>query len=489
MARVSGTLLLAIALTAALLPETDAQAAGCAPAEAVAEALGIAQSLAAEKLGEEEAAKLLLKLEEKEIVLLGQICFLTTDFADFGRIVAEFFEEHLSVSSRQEDDDWRPTFDGNQQDDSVAAPLCECLRCPSEHESWCPSNGVRAKCCPHYCSDIFSAISVGALIGLRGSGVDSCCEKGAVPCSSTPKIRRNDAKPSPSGTPPAMSKQPLPPKPSTSESRAVHVPLGSPTPSPSQAGATNDVVFATDNSGINGLSQLVSSVTAEESSQPAASSPVPSPTSDLISSSSSPLGATPSPSYRPGQNTSTDGEETELSELEPSTAALASNAVPRSPATPSPVPQQSGSPVAIQAITTSDTASGKEAPADQDVLSGNPGVGPTPVPIHPSHAQTEDTAQSAVSSPVPSISQSSLLLSPPGTSPSPTPAHSGDHDPTGFTQTITPSPLPSAADANGFGGPITVGSDAEPPPPPAFGSDQVPTETIAAVADDEDPFE
>lgn len=190
----------ALMLNAVLFLSTSVQAdtTGCAPANEVAAAIAKAQNIASQELGPAKAEDLLTKLKEKAVIIKGEVCFLTKDFADFGRIVAQFFDDYLSNTIRQKSDAKKPSFAQADGDDSGASSRCSCLNCPSGHESWCPPMVSKPRCCPHLCADIFTTISVGALTGLEGSGVDACCEESANECSSAAKSRKS----SNSSTPP-----------------------------------------------------------------------------------------------------------------------------------------------------------------------------------------------------------------------------------------------------------------------------------------------
>lgn len=205
-------LLRTVAILIALLvlwASVRADKAGCAPAKEVSDALAKAQNIVSQELGPKKAGVLLTILKEKAVIVNGEVCFLTKDFADFGRIVAQFFDDHLSNTSRQKSDDDKPSFAQAVGVDVGASSKCSCLNCPSGQESWCPPMQSTPKCCPHLCADIFSTISVGALTGLEGSGVDACCEKSAKECSSIVNARKTVNKPSsPIGSKPQTSQEP-----------------------------------------------------------------------------------------------------------------------------------------------------------------------------------------------------------------------------------------------------------------------------------------
>lgn len=164
----------------------ESRPAGCAPLSDVQDALSKAQQLVAVELGPKDAAELLAILRERAITAAGMVCFLSGDFSEFGHILAQFFTNHkqnpvMETATRREDDEWQPTFNKDEMEDS-GAKGCVCTTCSAGYVSWCSPSSSVAECCPDICANIFRAISVGALIGLKSSGVDACCEDGAARC-------------------------------------------------------------------------------------------------------------------------------------------------------------------------------------------------------------------------------------------------------------------------------------------------------------------
>ena len=197
-----------------------ADSAGCAPASAVSIALNKANGIVSKELGPQKARILLEILQRKELVLDGKVCFLKADFADFGRIVAQFLDVHMSQATRFQSNDDTPSFAQVVETKNDYPGRCPCLQCPAGQQSWCPPMLSYPKCCSRLCVDIFSTISVGALTGLEGSGVDACCEVSAKPCPS----RQKSTGPAKQHHPAPMQNLTAGPLPSTSPVSSSDVP-------------------------------------------------------------------------------------------------------------------------------------------------------------------------------------------------------------------------------------------------------------------------
>lgn len=162
----------------------------CAAESDVRSALASAERRAAESIGKTEARQLVEELKRSGVKQSdGTICFTDRDFARFGSLVSAFFREHESASSVRQQQ-----FDFTGQSQPRAENRCVCRTCPKDHNSHCAKNGS-AICCPQYCANIFRAVSLAALAGVEGSGLDTCCEDGRKACPRPQVQRRGGAPP------------------------------------------------------------------------------------------------------------------------------------------------------------------------------------------------------------------------------------------------------------------------------------------------------
>lgn len=164
-------------LTPSLLISTyvNKHSVGCVSLNDVLQALKKVQEVAAGVLESDETV-FLLKVPKEQSISVDEIVYsLTADFSEIGHMLAHLLS-HLPIETRTEktsqrdNNDRRPTFSKKHRDYLVAVSDCCYSEYPSGLKWRYPPLSAIAKCYPQICVNIFSAISIGTLIGLASSG-------------------------------------------------------------------------------------------------------------------------------------------------------------------------------------------------------------------------------------------------------------------------------------------------------------------------------